>query len=284
MRCLIAGCGYVGTALGLELAAAGHEVFALRRRPQGLPAPLRPLAADLADAESLAALPGGIEGVIYAAAAGGRSEAAYRAAYLDGVRNLIERLAAADPPPRRFLYASSTSVYAQQDGRWVDEDSATEPCEFSGRLVLAGERALADGPIPGTAVRFGGIYGPGRTRLIESVRSGAARVAAGPPRWTNRIHRDDAAGTLRHLLLHPDPAPVYVAVDCEPATQRDVYAWLAKRLGSAAPLEAPLDGAAAPRRAASNKRCRNARLLASGYAFRYPSFREGYAALLAEPS
>jgi nucleoside-diphosphate-sugar epimerase len=284
VRCLIAGCGYVGTALGVELAAAGHEVFALRRRPQGLPAPLRPLAADLADPETLAGLPAGIEGVIYTAAAGGRSEAAYRAAYLDGLRNLIERLAAADPPPRRLLYASSTSVYGQQDGRWVDEDSATEPGDFSGRLVLAGERALAEGPIPATAVRFGGIYGPGRTRLTESVRSGSARVAAGPPRWTNRIHRDDAAGALGHLLLHPDPAPVYVAVDCEPATQRDVYDWLAKRLGTAAPLDAPLDGTASPRRASSNKRCRNARLLASGYAFRYPSFREGYAALLAEPS
>jgi nucleoside-diphosphate-sugar epimerase len=242
VRCLIAGCGYVGTALGVELAAAGHEVFALRRRPQGLPAPLRPLAADLADPETLAGLPAGIEGVIY------------------------------------------TAAYGQQDGRWVDEDSATEPGDFSGRLVLAGERALAEGPIPATAVRFGGIYGPGRTRLTESVRSGSARVAAGPPRWTNRIHRDDAAGALGHLLLHPDPAPVYVAVDCEPATQRDVYDWLAKRLGTAAPLDAPLDGTASPRRASSNKRCRNARLLASGYAFRYPSFREGYAALLAEPS
>jgi nucleoside-diphosphate-sugar epimerase len=100
----------------------------------------------------------------------------------------------------------------------------------------------------------------------------------GGPGYTNRIHRDDAAGALAHLAARPDAAPCYVGVDCEPATEADVLAWLAARL-----RVAPSDAAPPParaRRARGSKRCRNALLLAAGYRFRYPTYREGYAALL----
>ncbi len=277
MRVLVAGCGYVGTALGLALAADGHTVFGLRRRAAALPAPLVPVSADLTDAASLAGLPADLDAVVYAAAAGGRSEAAYRVAYVDGLGNLLEALAAAARPPRRVLFTSSTSVYGQEDGSWVDEGSPTEPRGFTGRLVLEGEGCVAAGPIPGVVLRLGGIYGPGRTRLLESVRRGEARATPG---WTNRIHRDDAAGALRHLLGVADPAPLYVGVDCEPAERPAVLAWLAERLGVAAPPREPASAGGGGR--GGSKRCRNARLLASGYAFRYPTFREGYAALLEE--
>lgn len=287
MRCLIAGCGYVGTALGLALVAEGHTVYALRRRPEGLPAALHPVAADLTRPRSLGALPGSLDAVVYAVAAAGRDEAAYRAAYVDGLANLLGALDVLESPPRRFLYASSTSVYAQDDGEWVDEESRTEPRRFTGKLVLEGEGLLADrgtlggAPLERSSVRFGGIYGPGRTRLLESVRRGEARVAPGPPQWTNRVHRDDAAGSLAHLLVQPEPAPVYVGVDCEPAARRAVLDWLAARLGVPGPPEGG-EAEPGPRRGGGNKRCRNARLVASGYTFRYPTFREGYGALLEE--
>lgn len=277
-RVLIAGCGALGSALGERLAGEGCEVFGLRRDPRGLPGALRPVAADLLDPELDRALPQGIDLAAYTAAPDAYEDAAYRAAYGDGLANLLGVLERRDPPPRRVVLASSTSVYGQQDGAWVEETSPAEPADFAGARVLEGERRLRDSPIPGCALRFGGIYGPGRTGLIERVRAGRAVCPEGPPRYTNRIHLDDAAGALRHALRLDRPDPVYVAVDCDPADLCTVYRWLAERLGAPPPPVGPPP--AAGRRARTNKRCSNTRLLASGFIFRYPTFREGYTALL----
>jgi nucleoside-diphosphate-sugar epimerase len=146
--------------------------------------------------------------------------------------------------------------------------------------VFEGERILLGGLFPATVLRLGGIYGPGRTRLIDRVRRGLAVCTDGPPLYTNRIHRDDCAGALRHLMTLAEPASLYLGVDHEPAEQCEVLRWLARQLGVSPPrLEPPLGST--PRRQ-SNKRCSNARLVASGYAFRYPGFRDGYSALLDE--
>lgn len=281
MRVLIAGCGYVGQVLAAALAREGHEVIGLRRHPEGLPEGVHPLAADLTDPSSLAALPA-LDHVVYAASADERSDAGYAAAYVRGVEILLARLEATSPELRRILFVSSTGVYAQQDGSWVDEDSPTQPTHFTGRRLLEGEaRVRASGR--GIVVRLAGIYGPGRTSLIERVRQGRATLPPGGPRYTNRIHRDDAAEALRVLLQAERPPEVVIGVDSDPAPLAEVYTWLARRLGVPGPREDPVAGEPppAPR---SNKRCRNARLLASGVSLRHPSFREGYGALLeAEP-
>ena len=134
-RVLIAGCGYVGSALAARLAADGDEVWGMRRTPAGLPAGVRPLAADLRDPATLAGLPEGLTTVFYTAAADGGSEDDYRAVYVDGPRNLLAALAAQGQRPRRVIFTSSTSVYGQSGGEWVDEDSPAEPAGFRGRRM-----------------------------------------------------------------------------------------------------------------------------------------------------
>jgi nucleoside-diphosphate-sugar epimerase len=268
LRVLIAGCGYVGRVLAAELFERGDETFALRREASGLPSGVTPIVADLTDASTLADLPRDLDAVVYAASADARDDDAYRRAYVEGVGRLCEAV-----QPTRFLFVSSTSVYGQTDSEWVDETSPTEPRSFAGRRVLEGER-LARAAASGIAVRFGGIYGPGRTRLLDSVVTGRARWRRG--HFTNRIHRDDCAGVLRHLLDLPHPESTYLAVDHEPAEERTVHSWLALRAGVAEPSEAELGDAM---RGAGSKRCSSRRLVSSGYAFRYPTFREGYAAL-----
>lgn len=280
-RILIAGCGYVGSALARRLAAAGHRVHGLRRRPEGLPAGVHPVAADLLDPASLRALPAALDAVVYAASAGGGAEPAYRAAYVDGLRNLLDALACLSEPPRRAIFTSSTAVYGQHGGEWVDETSATEPADFRGRILLEAERLLAAGPFRATALRLGGIYGPGRTRLVESVRAGGVTIQPGGPWWTNRIHRDDCAGALAHLLALPAPEAVYLGVDDEPADRGEVLRWLAARLGAAEP-RVTADAAGDPDARGGNKRCSNARLRASGWRPLFPTYREGYAALIAD--
>ena len=170
---LIAGCGYLGTALGRHLAKVGHTVWGLRRETGDLPSPLLPLMADLTDPETLQALPAQIDTVFYTASPDHSDEAGYRAAYIDGLRNLLDVLKTQGKRPR-VLYTSSTAVYAQQSGEWVDESSPTTPEYYSGQCLLEGEHNLLSSGFPVTVVRLGGIYGPGRTRLIRIVQIGRA--------------------------------------------------------------------------------------------------------------
>lgn len=287
-RILIAGCGDIGTTLGLTLNAAGHTVWGLKRYPGDLPPGLEPLAADLTDPATLSVLPPDLDAVVYSAAAAGFSEVAYEAAYVSGVRNLLAALKQAGQQPSRLLFTSSTSVYAQHHGEWVDEDSPAEAEGFSGRCIRQGEQLLWDSDWPAVAVRFGGIYGPGRTRLIDSVREGSAVRPSGPPLYTNRIHRDDCARVLEHLLNLSEPERLYLAVDDDPAPLAEVLIWLATQLGVLEPPPATQPvikpGAETRRdpalRMRASKRCSNARLRASGFSCRYPGYQDGYGALL----
>ena len=268
-RVLIAGCGDVGGELARRLLADGHEVYGLRRRVHLLPAGVRPVAADLQDPDSLRAVPDRLDAVCYAAAADRRSPEGYRSAYVDGPRNLL-RAAGRSSRLRRVLYTSSTRVYPQHAGEWVDEDSPTGGDDYA-RILIEGEAVVRDNAASTVVVRLAGIYGPGRTRLVDRVRAGEPCS----PAYTNRIHRDDCAGLLRHLLPLERPLPLYLGADHEPATQCEVMRWIAGHLGL--PTPAPTRADEPP----GGKRCRNARLVASGYAFEHRSFRDGYGVLLA---
>ncbi len=279
MNILIAGCGYVGTALGTCLAADGHDVWGLRRRPEGLPDNVRPLAADLSDAATLRGLPPGLDVVYYTAGAANGSEAAYRAAYVDGPSHLLEALQQQGQRPRRVVFTSSTGVYAQGRGEWVDEDSPAEPQHAGGRQLLAGELLFLESAFPATVLRLAGIYGPGRTRLIDSLQQRIATYQDSPPVYLNLIHRADCVGALRHLTTLARPASLYIGVDYQPVERGTLLRWLSGMLDTPPPR---LVTAAANRR--SNKRCRNARLVASGYSFLHPTFQHGYSAIIDAPS
>lgn len=280
MRALIVGCGYVGSELARMLAASGWEVWGLRRHAERLPPQAAPIAADVTRRETLHRIPRELDAVIYLVSAGATTEAAYRAAYIDGVRNVLAALGEGGGRPR-LVFASSTAVYHQNEGEWVDEESPTSPRSFTGRLLLEGEGVVRAGDCESVIVRFGGIYGPGRARLIELIRRREARCREDPPRYTNRIHRDDCAGAIAHLLALTRPADLYLGVDHEPAPECEVMDWLAAQLG--APLPARASDSGGPR-SSTSKRCRNDRLRASGYRFRYPTYREGYGALLSPGS
>lgn len=279
-RILIAGCGDVGAELGIRLTDDGHLVWGLRRCCNTLPSVIHPFVADLTKPETLQNLPPSLDVVFYTAAPNSSSEDVYRATYVDGVRCLLAALATQGHRLQRFFFTSSTGVYAQTSGEWVDETSPTAPLHFSGLCLLEGEHAVSEGPFPATVLRLGGIYGPGRTRLIDSIRQGTASCMDGPPLYTNRIHRDDCAGALRHLMRLPRPDRLYVGVDHEPADQCAVLCWLALQLGLSPPKQEAMTVSAARSRR-SNKRCNNHKLAATGYEFRYPTFREGYRSLLA---
>jgi len=282
---VIAGCGYVGNALARLLLDDGHEVYGIRRDVSKLEEGVRGIAGDLADPKTLGPAPRRVEYAVFAVGADAGTEQAYRCAYLDGLAGFLEWLADEGQRPRRIVMTSSTSVYGQRRGERIDEESPTHPTQFRGETMLASERLLAASGMSTVVLRLGGIYGPGRTGLLERARTGALRRPM-EPRYTNRIHRDDAAGLIRHLLFLQDPAPVYLGVDDESAEAGELYAWLARTLGRPTPgIEEPGEpGEGGGRRSAGSKRCSNRLVRESGYRFRYPSYREGYGALIGESS
>lgn len=276
MTVLIAGCGDLGTEAGLRFAAAGHEVIGLRRSPEKLPGEIRGVRADLS--QEVPALPADAGIVVIALAADASTEEAYRAAYVDGLSHVLDAVDRQAVPPRRILFISSTAVYPDAGGAVVDESTPTEPTRFSGKILLEAEELLFSraGESQAVVLRLGGIYGPGRTRLVDQVRSGKA-VIPSQPKHTNRIHRDDAAAMIVHVAtMEQEPDAVYVGVDNESAELGDVLRFLAKELRLPEPPAGPAsDGGP------GDKRCSNQRLLSTGFTFTYPSYKEGYRAILA---
>jgi nucleoside-diphosphate-sugar epimerase len=277
-RVLVIGCGFAGTAIAQRFADAGCEVWGLRRRAQPLPAAIRPLAADVTSAASLNVLPPDLDTVIYCAAPDGGDAASYERVYVHGVRNVLAAVRRSSPDLRRFFLTSSTGVYGRTDGGWVDEATPPAPASKRGRMLLASETEALSFAIPATILRLGGLYGSGRRRLLDSVRTGSAECVAGLRQYINRIHRDDVAGAVLHLASLATPAALYLGVDNEPAERCEVLRWLAARLHAPQPRAR---AATEADRAQSNKRCSNALLRAAGYELAFPTFREGYADVLA---
>ena len=275
-KILIAGCGDIGTAAGRLLAADGHDVAGLKRRPPATADSIEYIQADLSRADDLQSVDTDVDLALYILSPGGRTEDAYRRVFEHGVNNLLgvfsKKLSAA-----RFLFVSSTSVYGQRQGEWVDEASATQPAGMNGRILLQAEKAFLAHSSGNCIVRFSGIYGRGRSWLVKDAARGGD-VQYSPPYYTNRIHRDDCVAVLHYLstrLLAGDRlSPIYLASDDDPAAKWDVYDFLADPMGLPPPGKAVL-----PAGSDQNKRCRNTRLKRLGYELIYSSYREGYAQL-----
>ncbi|MDB6428727.1 NAD-dependent epimerase/dehydratase family protein [Curtobacterium sp. 20TX0008] len=271
---VIAGCGDLGTEVALRFAALGHPVTGLRRRAERIPAPITGRSVDLRHEVPTIDPETGV--VVVAFAAGSRAVDEYRATYVDGLRNVLDGIDASGASPR-LLVVSSTAVYDVDDGSEVTEETPARASTPTAGVLLEAEALLRERAPEAVLVRLSGIYGPGRERLIDQVRSGQARLSLGTSPHTNRIHRDDAAAALVHLAGVDDPAPIYLGTDDEPARLDDVLTFLACELGVERLPSAEPEG----RQAGGDKRLANALLRSTGWEPRYPTFREGYRAVLA---
>lgn len=276
MSVVIAGCGDLGTETGLRLASLGHRVIGLRRSAQKLPSEIEGQAIDLSF--EVPTLPGDTTIVVIAMSPDERSVDGYRAAYVKSVLNIVAAIRNDCAAPPRVLYVSSTAVYGIDDGSWVDESTPAHPSSPTAIVLLEAEETLLRHMPEATILRLGGLYGPGRTREIDRIRQGVAKISR-EPEFTSRIHRDDAAAAIVHLTtMQKRPETLYIGVDESPADRREVLEFLARSLDLPAPEIADDCVRALGSR---GKRCHNNRLLESGFSFSYPSYREGYAAVLA---
>ena len=291
MRVLIIGAGYVGMPLGAELVRRGHEVFGVRRDASASgslrSAGINPIFADVTQPNTLEKLPRDFDWVVNCVASGGGSAEDYRRVYLQGTRNVVDwlRTARRDAGNPRFVYTSSTSVYGQNDGSMVDEKSPTEPATETGRVLLETEGALLDAArknnFAAMILRVAGIYGPERGHWFKQFLSGDARLDGKGERFLNMIHRDDVIGCIVATLERGHGGEIYNAVDNEPVSQFNFFSWLATTLGKPRPDSIPENIEGTRKRGITNKRISNLKLKQQlGYSFKYPTFREGYAAAI----
>ena len=271
-RALLAGCGYVGQALARQLLALDWQVDAIRRTAGTPLAAVHWISLDLCNPVTLEAT---YDVVFYLVAADAYDEVHYDNAYRRGVENLLAALEKSIPLPL-FVFVSSTSVYAQDQGEWVDENSPVCDATFASKALLAGEQLALTSAVPALVVRFSGIYGPGRTRFLESIQSQQVGLME-PTFYTNRIHLEDCVGSLLHLATHGKACETYLATDSFPSDHNETVTWVNQKLGRV-PADLITKGAPSPHR--SNKRCSNDKLIASGYVFHVPSYQQGWDFLL----
>lgn len=289
MDVAILGCGYVGLELGRQLTAAGHRAVGVRRSPEGLEAiedaGFEAVRADVTDPDDLSAVPD-VDAVAFAASAGGRDAETAREVYVEGLRTAVEAFGSRSEPPDRFVYTSSTGVYGDHGGDWVDEETPLDPATEKAAVLVEAERIALEAPreygTDGTVARLAGLYGPGRAR-IERYLEGP--VTEG---YLNTVHRDDAAGAIRFLLENDDArGEVVLVADDEPVSKWTFADWLADECGVERPpkrtteerlaeLSADNRSERARRRLLTSKRCSNAKLTGLGYSFKYPTYRDGY--------
>jgi nucleoside-diphosphate-sugar epimerase len=273
-KILIIGCGAIGLQLADVLSDNGHQVTGLKRHPPTLSASkIKYFTADITFRAEINNLDTDFEQLFFIVSPDGRNEKSYRDIYEIGLDNLLNRFSQA-ACNLNWIFVSSTSVYGQSQGEWVDENSLAQPDNITSKIIRQAEQKLMDANPNNIIVRFAGIYGSGREYLLRMARQ-APLIQRDPPYFTNRIHQLDCINILSFLLekqlIGLSLEQCYLASDDNPAPLWDVISWLAERMNCPLPV-----AKAAAADNVMNKRCNNQRLKALGYQFKYPGYKEGY--------
>lgn len=295
MRVLVIGCGYVGLPLAVELAAQGHNVHGVCRSAEAAAeirrAGINPVVTDITEPTALDALEPAFDWIVNTVSSNRGGVEDYRAVYLEGTRRILDwwekwRPAAAEVNSlRKYVYTSSTSVYAQTDGSWVTEESPAEPQSATSQVLVETERLLLNAVsrkgFPAGILRVAGIYGPGRGHWFQQYLRGEASLLGDGSRLINMVHRDDVVLAIIAALERGRPGEIYNVADDEPVTQLEFFRWLAGKLTLPMPESVDIEDAIG-KRGLTNKRVSNRKLrLELGCELKYPTFRQGYSAEIA---
>lgn len=282
MQVLVAGCGWLGTAVAIRLLARGDQVTGVTATPARAEAlralGITPLFLDLAEPGAAERIPP-VQAILALQAAKGGGAAAYRRAYLQANATLLE--AARRLRVQALVYTGSTGVFAQRDGADVDETTPPAPAPGSGEVLAEAERLLLDAAregVPARLVRLSGLYGPGRAGLLDRVRSGALALGPGDHVWMNSCHLDDAAAAVLAALERGRDGALYHATDALPMRRREVVRHVASRLGIPPPAAQGTPDLGGPDRRILGLRTR----ADLGLELRWPSLKEGLEPFLPE--
>lgn len=278
-KILIIGCGDIGTELGKQLVTQGHRVSGWKRTPPTESSSFEICKVDVTQLESIKRQELDFDQVVYILAPDRGGISTYEAVFARGVDYVLDAFSLRNSSAS-FIFVSSTRVYGQHKGEWLDEEAVTEPADERGKILLAAESKFLSFNERSTVVRFSGIYG--RSNYFINQLKAGCEIQKKPPYFTNRIHRDDCVGVLSFLINKKINAAnlqaVYLATDHDPAPKWDVANYLATELGLPAPVPLTLTT-----EADCNKRLDNDRLTSAGYRFKFKGYKDGYAEVLNEP-
>lgn len=261
---LIIGCGDLGQRLARHLIQSGDRVVGLRRSPEDLPPWISTLKADILNSSK----PEIVSGyhcifIIISPSKNGYDQ------YLQTIKNTARLLQQTQKPPRRLIYVSSTRVYSQNNGEWVHEKTPVQASDPHSALLIQAENEIKR-ISRHIIVRFSGLY-TRQTLLNTQKRLGVKEISTSQYKYTNRIHRTDAARFLAHVSQQRQSSAgsVYLCSDDSPVLQSDYYHWLAEQINvpvNLTALNTEIKG----------KRCNNRSIKASGFQLMYPDFQAAY--------
>ncbi len=273
-KILIVGCGDLGSAIATCLQQ-NHEVIGLRLGSLQLPHGMQTIQADVTQPDTLTALEKlNPNFIIYCVSASAQTDENYKAIYVDGLKNILATQQA-NQQLQHVFFVSSTRVYGQNNSEILDENTPAISVDFGGERLLEAENVLKGMPCKATSMRLSGVYGESRLYLVNMAKD----LTRWPKEnhWSNRVHRDDAAGFIAFLVEHAsrnhEVADCYIVTDDMPTQQYEVLAWLAKQQGiDTSNIKAPI--------AQGGKRLSNLRLRATGFQLQYPNYQAGYSPIL----
>lgn len=275
MKTLLLGCGFVGKVLAQRLIASGHSVTGWIRNPEQTSElsslGITPYLGDITEESCWNSIPRDFECVIHIASSSRGDAEVYKKIYLQGMQRVCDFF-----PKVQKVFVSSTSVYGQTDGEWVDETSPTTPSSATSQVLLQAEAiALQHQSI---VVRPSGIYGPQRSVLYRKFVEGTAVIEGTGTRWINQIHRDDVAAGIAFLIQKSADPGIYNLTDDHPTCSQELYKWLSQKLQQPLPPHAPEN--TQRKRGWTHKRISNQKIKSLGWTPQYPSFCEGYETVL----
>lgn len=272
---LIVGCGDLGTAIAELLHQNQHQVIGLRISQQSLPHGMQTIQADVTKVYTLKVLINlSPHIIIYCVAASAQTDENYHAHYVQGLKNVLATQTS-NSHLQHVFFVSSTRVYGQNTPDILTESDVAEPADFGGERLLEAEKVLHQLPCQSTVLRLSGIYGQGRLYLVNTAKDTSRWPINNS--WSNRIHRDDAAGFIAFLVkktLNQQPVEnCYIVTDDMPTLQYTVLTWLANQLGvDTSQIQTPATQ--------GGKRLSNQRLRSTGFQLQHPNFQVGYTKVL----
>ncbi len=268
---LLTGFGKIAQQLATQLLNDDHSVIGVSRSKKSLEhSNFTSITCDLTQPIKENLLGSSIDIAIITLTPDGYTDEDYRKSYLEATQNIVNYLNGTSTP---LIFVSSTRVYGQTQGEWVDEQSPTVPADEKGEILLQTEQLVLNYSSHNCVVRFTGIYGEGRNRFLKKIEQGA-ELQKSPPYYTNRIHQDDCVGILKLIidkkLSCNSTESIYIGCDDDNAPIFEVAEWIAQQFNFPAPR------AKSEKSVTQNKRCSNKKIKELGYSFIYPSFKDGY--------
>ncbi|MDP6892041.1 MAG: NAD(P)H-binding protein [Verrucomicrobiota bacterium] len=277
MRTLIIGCGYTGEALGERLCSIGHEVSGVRRNKANnarlIELGITPLNLDITKTTEIQQIPNNYDNVIIAVSSSRGGIETYKNVFGKGIINISNWLRT-QSSIKSVIFISSTSVYRETHGEWVNEEINNPPSNSTSKTLWNAEQLVTRIASPVTILRSSGIYGPQRGYLFNQYMKGIAKIDGKGERFINMVHRNDLVESIIKSL--PNPGGIYNITDDEPVTQYEFFKWLSSTTGRPMPPNTPPIDPATRKRGITNKRVSNALFKDKfGFNYIYPTFREG---------